>query len=67
MGYKGLNLLSAPVSDKKAQSCDKKIPSVSVTPLEVKVPQSFNEEVTTVWQSNQLAPQTNIQHKAVQE
>ena len=24
VGYKGLNLLSAPVSDKKAQSCDKK-------------------------------------------
>ena len=38
VGYKGLNLLSAPVSDKKARSCDKKIPSVSVTPLEVKAP-----------------------------
>ena len=66
VGYKGLNLLSAPVSD-KAQSCDKKIPSVAVTPLEVKAPESFNEEVTTVWQSNQLAPQTNIQRKAVRE
>ena len=67
VGYKGLILLSAPVSDKKAQSCDKKNPSVSVTPLEVKAPASLNEEVTTVWQSNQLAPQTNIQRKAVQE
>ena len=67
VGYKGLILLSAPVSDKKAQSCDKKNPSVSVTPLEVKAPESLNEEVTTVWQSNQLAPQTSIQRKAVQE
>lgn len=66
VGYKGLILLSAPVSDKKAQSCDKNA-SVSVTPLEVKAPESLNEEVTTVWQSNQLAPQTSIQRKAVQE
>lgn len=55
------------MSDEKAKSCNKNNPSVSVTPLEVKAPDSLNEEVTTVWQSNQLAPQTNIQCKAVHE
>ena len=48
VGYKGLLFLSAPV--KNAQSHDKKKKTlVSVTPLAVKAPESFNEEVTTVW------------------
>ena len=64
VGYKGLLFLSAPVKMHR-QAIKKK--SVSVTPLAVKAPETFNKEVTTVWQSNQLAPQTSIQHKAVQE
>ena len=46
VGYKGLLFLCAPV--KMHSHAIKKL-SVSVTPLAVKAPESFNEEVTTVW------------------
>ena len=47
VGYKGLLFLSAPV--KMHSHAIKKKTLVSVTPLAVKAPESFNEEVTTVW------------------
>ena len=46
VGYKGLLFLSAPVKMHR-QAIKKK--SVSVTPLAVKAPETFNKEVTTMW------------------
>ena len=48
VGYKGLLFLSAPVK-MHSHTIKKKKTLVSVTPLAVKAPESFNEEVTTVW------------------
>ena len=58
VGYKGLLFFSAPVKmhdfnfrymRNNPRQAIKKKTSVSVTPLAVKAPETFNKDVTTVW------------------